>query len=276
LREAFVGIDVAFTRRKRLPICVCTWEEGRLTPLPLATRRDLKPPHGGGNLAALDPDEVAAFATAAADYLRALEEAERLRIVRIAIDAPSDPRHPERARRLAECAMDERRISCFATPSADDFERIRAKAIAHIRQGGQVSRIPHANQLWMLVGFELFRRLRKGRYHCIEVYPQATVAALRLSGEKKGSPAGYKAQLRAAAGHTGWPQGVLPELGSASFGSRHDKVDAYLAAWVAALPEEERIACGHPPNDVIWIPRAEPAPPEAPPPRQGSVRMSGS
>ena len=40
-------------------------------------------------------------------------------------------------------------------------------------------------------------------------------------------------------------------------GKRHARLDAYLAAWVAALPEDQREALGLPPNDAIWIPRLD-------------------
>lgn len=56
---------------------------------------------------------------------------------------------------------------------------------------------------------------------------------------------------------TGWPaqrdgEPVLKEIG---YGSLDDKLDAYLSAWVASLPADEREACGEAPDDVIWIPR---------------------
>jgi hypothetical protein len=37
MAEAFVGIDVAFAKEKRLPVCVSTWQDGRLVLMPLRT-----------------------------------------------------------------------------------------------------------------------------------------------------------------------------------------------------------------------------------------------
>ena len=44
--DAFVGIDVAFAKRKRLPVCVCVREEERIALLALATVAALSPPVG--------------------------------------------------------------------------------------------------------------------------------------------------------------------------------------------------------------------------------------
>ena len=81
--------------------------------------------------------------------------------------------------------MDNAGISCFTTPDAEQFERIREKALAHLRGGGAENRLPHANQLWMLVGFELFSALGQ-IWECRETYPQAIghARALRLHLEE--------------------------------------------------------------------------------------------
>jgi hypothetical protein len=177
-----------------------------------------------------------------------------VRIARVAIDAPSDPKSLGTKRRLAELALDARRISCITTPDEAQFTAIRAKATAHLAEGGAVARMPHANQLWMLVGFALFARLRND-WECLEVFPQATVALLGGSLHKSKSD-GLQAQLSAAAKWTGWPDPpVTTALQPIGYGSRHDQLDAYLAAWVASLGPSEREALGTPPNDVIWVPR---------------------
>lgn len=122
--------------------------------------------------------------------------------------------------------------------------------------GGAVNRLPHANQLWMLVGFALFSWL-SGLAECLEVFPQATVRVLG-SGEVHKSRAGaVEAQFQAVARHTGWP-GVHredPSPRSICRSPRHDALDAYLSAWVAALDEKDRVAYGEPPEDAIWVPR---------------------
>lgn len=252
--EAFVGIDVSFAKKKRLPVCVCIKQESQLTPLPLR-RSPLRPPRGSGNRAALEASIVKAFAQRTIAYLQDVEKAENIDIRRVAIDAPSAPKRPDLARRAAELSMDRQRISCFAAPSRAEFDRIIARARQHLAIGGSESRIPHANQIWMLVGFALYETLSK-EYECIEVYPQATVATLGISGLHKSKRAGFEAQLAGATEATGWPSSTqtsaLEEIG---YGSRHDKLDAYLSAWVASLPETQREACGRAPDDAIWVPR---------------------
>ena len=124
MRQAFAGIDVAFAKGKRLPVVVCVREGVRLVPLLLRDFREALPPRGRGNRIALDPEAVRTFALEALEYLRAVEKAYGLRLKRIAIDAPSCYKRDGIARRAAEVAMDERRISCFATPSQIEFEKI--------------------------------------------------------------------------------------------------------------------------------------------------------
>ena len=90
--------------------------------------------------------------------------------------------------------MDRRRISCIATPSELEFEQIRRKAIRHLENGGAEARMPHANQIWMLVGFELFRLLGR-EYRCIEVFPQAIVRRLGAGGHHKTTRTGIRERL---------------------------------------------------------------------------------
>jgi hypothetical protein len=256
--EAFAGIDVAFAKRKRLPVCLCVWNDRRLIPLPLAAADAPAPPRGYGNVASVDPSTVASFADETALYLRLLEKYFGVSIRRIAIDAPSDPRVDCLRRRLAETAMDQQHISCFATPSASEFETIRVKVRDHLLAGGLESRLPHANQLWMLVGFALFRRLRV-EWECLEVYPQATMRILGVSSIHKTKAGGVPAQLKAVSSYTGWPELSVPHLLEALKGvvraPLHDALDAYSSAWVAALDPQKRSAFGSPPNDVIWVPQ---------------------
>jgi Protein of unknown function (DUF429) len=264
--DAFVGIDVAFAHHKRLPVVVCTWQGRVLKPLPLREIKALVPPAGGGNVAALDARRVASFARDVARYLRAIEAACGVTIRRVGIDAPSDPKEDGRRRRRAEAGLDACGISCITTPSLREFDAIREAACAHVAGGGPASRVPHANQLWMLVGFELFRQLRD-TWECLEVFPHAIVASVdpRAARKRKSTSEGLRARLRAAARWTGWPQPLAPlsSLGNLGYGGLHDKLDAYLAAWVAALDESERLPIGEAPRDVIWVPRLDdpPSPP---------------
>jgi Protein of unknown function (DUF429) len=254
--DAYAGIDVAFAKRKPLPVTVCARRDGRLVPLPLRAGDAPQPPRGQGNVKTLDPAVLAGFAEETVQYLRAIENRFDVSIVRVGIDAPSDPRRDDATRREAEVALDGRRISFFTTPSAQQFRAIQVKVETHLAGGGPVSRMPHANQLWMLVGFELFRRLRL-EWECLEVFPQATVALLGVGGVHKSRKGGIEAQLAAVARLTGWPTPPnLEVLAQVGHGRLHDRLDAYLAAWVASLDLGAREPLGCPlNNDVIWVPR---------------------
>lgn len=258
--EAFVGIDLAVAKGKRLPVAMCVWEAGRLMPLPIAEPGTPEPPRGAGNAAMLDAAEVERFAEQTATYLRALEARFGVTIQQIAIDAPSSPCPATLSRRKAEEALDAHRIHCFTTPSHEAFELIREKARRHIRSGGGAARLPHANQLWMLAGFALFRRLQRD-WPCLEVFPQATASFLGSSAIHKSKPGGVAAQLSAVAQHTGWPTSYGKDVFRGKVhGPAHDGLDAYLAAWVAALPAASRRALGKAPDDTIWVPLLDAGP----------------
>ena len=146
----------------------------------------------------------------------------------------------------------------WALPRASDFDQIRAKVATHLSQGKAENRLPHANQLWMLVGFQLFQSLSE-KYACIEVFPQATIRAIGVGKIHKLKRGAIEAQCLAVSRHTGWPSEWKkdPPLKSIAWAPQHDCLDAYLSAWVAALSEEDRVGYGDPPEDVIWIPRIE-------------------
>jgi hypothetical protein len=255
--DGFVGIDVAFAKRKRLPVCVAAWQHGRLVPFLVADRRAPAPPRGSGNAATLNSEVIAKFANDTAAYLRQLEAHFSVTIRRIAIDAPSEPKGNGCKRRQAECALDDRGISCFTTPSAKEFEDIKIKVRDHLEAGGEESRLPHANQLWMLVGFALFERLRR-EWECLEVFPQATAAVLHANSTHKCDANGAEIQLRAASKLTGWPEPFdLAKLRKVVCGPVHDGLDAFLSAWVAALDGDNRSGLGAAPNDVIWVPNVD-------------------
>jgi len=152
--------------------------------------------------------------------------------------------------------MDEAKINCFTTPTANEFEVIFEKVQYHLSRGGPENRIPHANQLWMSVGFRLFSELKKIA-PCIEVFPQATARVVGSGQIHKSQAGGVDAQLATIAKHTGWPGSREGETDfyDIAFAPAHDRLDAYLSAWVAALEEPDRVAFGTPPNDVIWTPR---------------------
>lgn len=255
--NAYAGIDVAFAKNKRLPVCVATWLNGRLVPLPVAERAAPVPPRGLGNRATLDPGLVAEFAEDTADYLHRLEAHYGVTVQRVAIDAPSAPKASGSLRRRAESALDAQGVNCFATPSLDEFDAIKRRVRDHLDSGGAESRLPHANQLWMLVGFALFQRLQRD-WECLEVFPQATAQVLGASATHKRSAGGVEAQLGAAARFTGWPEPLSTQaLRSVVCGPVHDGLDSYLSAWVAALDADARSALGAPPTDAVWVPNVD-------------------
>jgi hypothetical protein len=252
--DAFAGIDVAFAKGKRLPVVVCRRRGFLLEPLPLRTA-NARPPRGAGNAKVLEPTAVFDFALASAAYLQDVQSEFGVRIRRVAIDAPSDPRPRGAPRRKAEAELDRRRIRCITTPDVADFEAICARAHTHLEQREPESHLPGANQLWMLVGFALFRTLRQ-HWECLEVFPQAIAAVFDANQVHKSKPEGLLAQLNAAGRHTGWPvTPSLASLGAIGYGSSHDRLDAYLSSWVASLDEAGREPLGEPPSDVIWVPR---------------------
>lgn len=254
-KTAFAGIDVAFAKGKRLPVVVCTWQGDRLIPQALR-RLPFEPPIGLGNVQSCIAGQVDRFARLAVDYIQRIESELNLEIVRIGIDAPSAPRLDNVRRRAAEVALDAAGISCFSTPSWAEFEAIRLKVTSHLAAGGAESRLPHANQLWMQVGFALFREFGAIK-ECVEVYPQATVRQLGAGSLHKFKSGGVDAQLTAVSARTGWPAGRPdePQFEEIAWGPRHDQLDAYLSAWVAALDVPNRISFGEPPHDAIWVPR---------------------
>ncbi len=247
----FVGIDVAFAKQKKLPICAVQMVGGRLTPIPV--RRE-EMPRGRGNVAAMEEGQVRSFAQATLSYIKSLSDRAGAPIRCIAIDAPKS--YAINGRRACEVAMDQRGISCFATPSRDGFELARKKAKEHLRRGGAENRLPHANQWWMLVGFALFDEL-SAEYDCIEVYPQATAHALGASSTHKSKLEGFNAQLSAVAKQTGWKDvdELARVMASSVPGPKHDQLDAFICAWLASLSPTGLEACGVPPDDVIWMPR---------------------
>jgi len=256
--KAWVGIDVACAKGKSLPIVVCVMEGKTLVPLKLRSLPELVPPKGMGNACVIDSTVTKKFAADAVTYVSALVEYYALRICVVGIDAPSAYADNGSNRRAAEVALDRAGISCFTTPTRDRFDEIVSKAQKHIGDGLPISRVPHANQLWMLAGFALFEAF-SNLAKCREVYPQATVQVLGAADIYKAKKEGLARQLQVASRHTGWPSqkvdvSVLDDI---AFATRHDNLDAYLSAWVASLDRSDLFAFGEPPDDVIWVPKVE-------------------
>ncbi|USI27876.1 DUF429 domain-containing protein [Alteromonas macleodii] len=257
--DVFIGIDVACAKRKYLPLVICGNERERLVPFPLANH-PIKPPRGLGNALTLHDKVNQAFANDVANYIETVCDAFHLNPVRIGIDSPLKPRDNRLNRRLAEQALDKSGISCYTTPSTDDFQKIKAKGIAHLQANKPIQNLPHAHQIFMLLGFALNERLSKVT-ECLEVYPHATVKQLGVADIHKSKGNQAELQLSAISHHTGWPKtdDEWSQAGKMCLGPMHDKIDAYSATWVASLPEQKRICFGDPEKgDAIWIPKVKP------------------
>lgn len=178
------------------------------------------------------------------------------RIERVAVDAPPAP--PPTNSRASENELAARGLSSFRTPPEFAWVEIREKCATHLGAGRSLATLPYANKIWMLFGFQLFAELRSGfTAEVIEVYPFAIVRALLSECEHKSTANGYQSQLAELAACTGWePLELEAKLKASVSGSRHDRLDAFMAAWVASLPSAQRRAFGHAddPDDAIWVP----------------------
>jgi hypothetical protein len=251
----YVGIDVACAVGKRLPICVVSVADP-VMPLMIPKHLGAAIPRGAGNREIISPSPFREVAGDVVNAIRLVLEEMDWRVQRIAIDAPAAP--PFAAPRASESELGRLGLSSFRTPAASDWAGIREKCLCHLDSGSSAATLPHANKIWMLFGFELFAQLRNS--FCagvIEVFPFAIVRTLLPACQHKSTDQGYKEQLAAVAARTGWaPQDLEARLKATVHGSRHDRLDAFMAAWVASLGSEQRRAFGDPlqPDDAIWVP----------------------
>ncbi len=256
MQDVFIGIDVACAKNKALPVVICYQDGDTLQPLPLNTF-DQKPPRGRGNPSTISVETNRAYARETRRYVEEVCRQHQLNPVRIGIDSALRARPNHMPSRLAESALNAAGISCYKTPSVDDFDRIIAKGQEHLVQGGPANRMPHAMQLFMLPGIAIAEEMAKVA-PCLEIYPQAIarrLGAASMHKTKKGQPV---VQLKAVSQYTGWPRSEndWAELKHICRGALHDKVDAYSVAWVASLPESQREYFGDPQqDDAIWVPK---------------------
>jgi hypothetical protein len=256
--KAYIGIDVSCAKKKRCPISICVKENGRLIPLLLGQKKN-PPPLGFGNAATLIEENNIAYATAIKSYIVNACKEHNLTPVRIAIDAPLLPKENNLKRRIAERALDGRKISCYATPSQREFEIIIKRGKAHLKEGGQAVRLPHSIQIFMLAGFAIYQALKEVA-ECIEVFPHATAKILGTTSKHKTKENQAYVQLHAMSKYTGWPssEDEWSKVKDICSGDFHDKVDAYSAAWIASLDVEERLVLGESSlNDAIILPSLE-------------------
>ncbi|HEY5105697.1 MAG TPA: DUF429 domain-containing protein [Caulobacteraceae bacterium] len=252
--QVFIGIDVACAKDRRLPVCFALRRDGRLEPAELRRALLDRIPRGTGNrevaLAAPYAEKTRAVAAAIAGISREMG----WRVERIAVDAPAAP--GRQGGRRCEIDLFGAGLSAFKTPSVDEWPGVLAACRAHLSGGVPLARLPHANKVWMLYGFELFAALRTS-FEVIEVYPFAIARALLPIHAHKSTEEGYRLQLAAIAAATGWaPDALEVRLRRTVAGSRHDRLDAFMAVWVASLPTALLRAFGDAsdPNDAIWTP----------------------
>ena len=251
----FIGIDVACAVGKRLPICIVS-KGNPVMPLRVPNHLSAAIPRGVGNRAITSASPFREAAGGVVKAIRRVLDDMDWRVERIAIDAPAAP--PFAAPRASESELGHLGLSSLRTPAASDWAGIREKCLCHLDSGGSAATFPHANKIWMLFGFELFAQIRN-RFcaEVIEVYPFAIVRALLPACQHKSTDQGYRDQLAAVAARTGWaPQDLEACLKATVHGGRHDRLDAFMAAWVASLGFEQRRAFGDPqqPEDAIWVP----------------------
>jgi len=251
----YLGIDVACAAGKRLPICVVSAGPS-YTPLIIPKSLAGLVPRGLGNKEIVADKPFREIASVIASALKRIMSEMGWGIERIAIDAPAAA--PARGSRASEDELGRCSLSYFRTPSAFAWAEIRKACANHMRKGGSTPTLPHANKIWMLFGFELFSCLRRDlRVEVIEVYPFAIVRALLPACGHKSTEKGYCDQLRAVADRVGWKsENLEARLKLTVPGSRHDRLDAFMAAWVASLPPGQRRAFGNAEcvDDAIWVP----------------------
>jgi predicted nuclease with RNAse H fold len=256
LRSVYSGIDVACATDKALPICFAEISDGRLVPLAVPPADAQRVPRGLGNGEIRNEEPFASTARRVAGAVLEICEQSGWRLGRIAIDAPAAP--PMAEPRACEQCLRNAGLSVFQTPSCKKWTKIIATCRGHLDAGGSLARLPYANKIWMLYGFRLFAEFRaRTSAEVIEVYPYAIAHRLNAAHRHKSTTIGYENQLKAVAKRTGWsPAELERQLTKMVPGNRHDRLDAFMAAWVASLPPEYRSPYGTPaqPDDVIWVP----------------------
>jgi predicted nuclease with RNAse H fold len=248
---------VACAKDKPLPICFVRIEGERVVPITIPREIVATLPRGSGNAEVEEEHPFRLKANTLVRYLKAAAAECHCNVKRIAIDAPAAP--PRNGRRNSERELERAKIPCIPTPDVATWHMILRKCRRHLKCGKPLNRLPHANRIWMLYGFRIFAALRASGIEAIEVYPQAIVRTLiRGACPHKSTPQGYERQLRVIARRTGWrPRELERALAAASAGSRHDRLDAFMAAWVASLEPRDRVAFGNErdPRDAIWVPK---------------------
>ena len=226
--------------------------------MPLAIPKHLGAaiPRGVGNreITAVAPFQEAALGVAGSINRVAVEMG--WHVERAAVDAPAAP--PAANSRASEDELGRLGLSSFRTPAASAWDGIKQKCVEHLGSGGSTATLPHANKIWMLFGFELFSSLRAGLrdrgHRGISVCYRPGIA-IRLRAQVDGAGLSGSAR-RGRRPHRVETAGSRSQATATVPGSRHDRLDAFMAAWVATLPREQRRAIGdaRQPDDAIWVP----------------------
>jgi hypothetical protein len=255
--EVYVGIDVACAKRKPLSICFVSKIRGRLGILKPPVSFLQSVPRGLGNIEVLSENPFRTAAQQAAFAFQTLTSQTGWNIRRIAIDAPAVA--PIEGRRESEIALKQAGLQCIWTPNKSAWINRIESSRKYLTSGGILARLPGANEIWMLYGFELFEELRKSKNtEVIEVFPYAIMRTLLQNCPHKSSAEGYLLQLNAVAMAVGSTANQLEDdLRQAVLGAKHDRLDAYMAAWVASLTPKNRRPFGSEGNldDAIWVPQ---------------------
>jgi len=203
-----VGIDVACSETKRLPLCFVGSRGRRLVPLSIPSELRERIPRGLGNAEIKSKYPFRSRAAAVGRALERISDECGWNIECVAIDAPAAP--PQHGPRSCERELSEAQISCYYTPDRGEWVRIKDECRRYLGAGKPLSGMPNANRIWMLYGFELFRALRALGVSVIETYPQAIVR--HLLGDDcptKLAKSGHAIQLGAVARATGWNPALL-------------------------------------------------------------------
>lgn len=253
--QVYIGIDVNCAQRARLPICfISAASQIVIHALP----RDLAHliPRGVGNGEIREAAPFQSKAREASAAIASIARAQNWTITRVAIDAPAAA--PLSGTRASEDNLGRLGLSSFRTPSQSAWHDIKHVCRDHLNRGQPLAKLPYANKIWMLFGFELFSALREALdAEIIEVYPFAIARAIAPDCPHKSTEEGYRLQLEVMAARTGWqPWELHDRLQAGVDGRRHDRLDAYMSAWVASLSVKDRWAYGEATNlsDAIWVP----------------------
>jgi len=173
--SVYIGVDVACARGKRLPICVVSGRHP-LTPLVIPKHLADLIPRGVGNreITAAAPFQETAFGVVKAIDRIAIDMGWQIK--RIALDAPAAA--PETGARTSEDELGRLGLSSFRTPPTPAWAGIREKCVKHLRDGGSAARMPHANKIWMLFGFELFTHLKSSFSAFVRKMPATNLALM--------------------------------------------------------------------------------------------------